>query len=397
MLELAAPGSTRRRAFVRVGGQYVAHQQLALAKRLGCERIVCVAASLSPELIELQHLAEAKGLLFHVIPGARPLMGLVTANDELVVFADGLFASVEQAAALIEQGQAVLVQPIDQGLEGGFERIDLAHAAAGIMRIPGRLVDKINDLPPDCDVASSLQRIALQAGVRQRSIPAAGHEGLFWSLVRSEDDAHAIEPQWVRQRIGDHGPVGLSQWLARLLARRLGPALLHAGSGPTALVWGAATLLLLGIGAGWFGLVALALGLGLCGIGWIMRETAVLVDRIAHDERRLVLGLDPAALYSVSLDAVLMLLTGWATPLRPDQAEYERFFPAFMLIALLRILPRLTSPAIGAWLEDRLVLAAILIGAILTGIGGEVAHAGAVLAAFAALAIPSFKSQITRP
>lgn len=395
MLELAAPGSNQRRAFLRVGGQSVAQQQLAAALQLGCERIVCIAAGLAPELIALQHIAEGKGLQFHVIAGARSLQGLVTANDELVVFADGLFSSVKQTVALLEKGQGVLVQPIDQGLEAGFERIDLANAAAGAMRIPARLVERIHDLAPDCDVASSLQRIALQAGMMQRRIPVPGQDGLFWTLIRSEDDAYAIEPQWVSQRIGADEPAGLSRWLARLSARRLGPALLHAGSGPNALVWGALAMLLLGIGAGWFNLVAL--GLGLCGAGWILRETALLVDRIAHDEPRRIFGLLPADFYALSLDAGLMVLTGWAIPLKHGEHQHDRYFAAFMLIAMLRILPRFTSPAVGAWLEDRLVLAVILAGAVLAGYGDETAHVGAVMAALAVLAIPGFKSRITRP
>ncbi|MDE2436891.1 MAG: hypothetical protein KGM49_11585, partial [Sphingomonadales bacterium] len=201
MLEMA--DATTPRAFLRIGGTTVAQQQLGLALALGCQRVVCVAHGLRAPLIALQHEAERAGVQFHVIAGPRPLLGLVTAQDEVLAFGDGLFASRREAVELLEQGQAVLVQPIEQGLAGGFERIDINHAAAAAMRIPGRLVDQLAELPTDCDAASALQRIALQGGVRQRSIPSVADGHLFWTLVRSDDEAHAIEPRWIRQRTRD--------------------------------------------------------------------------------------------------------------------------------------------------------------------------------------------------
>lgn len=395
MLEAAAPGSNVRRAFLRIGGQSVAKQQLGLALRLGCERIVCIAHGLSPEIIALQHVVEAQGKQFHVIPGARPLLGLVTANDELIVLADGLFVSIEQAAELLEQGQCVLTQPIDQGLAAGFERIDLTNAAAGAMRLPGRLVERINDLPADCDAASSLQRIALQAGIRQRAIGSQGGSGVFWNLIRDETEAHEIEPLWVRQRLGEGEPASISRFIARGLVKRLGPAMLHAGSGSRALGVGAVAAMLLGLGAGWFGLITL--GLGLLALGWIVHENSDLLERIERDLPRRFFGFRPAAIYALLFDGALVLLTGWATPLKPWQPEHDRYFAAFMLIALLRIVTSFTSPRTAVWLGDRMLLCVILIGALLVGLGDETTHIGAVVLAIAGLAIPGFKLRITRP
>lgn len=395
MLEAAAPGSNVRRAFLRIGGQSVARQQLALALQLGCERIVCIAHGLSPEIIALQHLVEAQGKQFHVIPGARPLLGLVTANDELVVLADGLFVSTDQAAALLEQGQCVLTQPIDQGLEAGFERIDLTSAAAGAMRLPGRLVERITDLPADCDAASSLQRIALQAGIRQRGISAPDANGVFWNLIRSEDEAHGIEPRWVRQRLGEGEPASISRWIAKRLVRSLGPAMLHAGSGSRALGVGAVAAMLLGLGAGWFGFAML--GLGLCAVGWLVHENGALMERIEREVPRQFVGFPPAKIYGLLFDFSLVLLAGWATPVKPWQPQHDRYFAAFMLIALLRILTSLASTHAAAWLRDRLLLCLALIAALMVGIGDEVTHIGAVLVAIVGMAVPGFKLRITRP
>lgn len=395
MLEPAAPGNAAPRAFLRIGGITVARQQLALALELRCERVICLAAGLGPELVELQHIAEAAGAQFHVLGSARGLAGLVTAVDEVIALGDGLFLSISQAAALLEDGQAVLVQPIEQGLEAGFERIDLNHAGAAAMRLPGRLVERLAELPPDCDAASALQRIALQAGIRQRPIPTPGQDGLFWTLVRSEDEAHKLEPQWIRQRTRDEGMPSPSRGLALLAVRAFGPALLHAGSGATALVIAAAVLALLALGSGWFGWTVL--GLSLLALGWILREAAVLLARIESETQRGRKGLDGKEIFGWICDGVLIVLIAWGTQLHAGQHFTDRLFPPFMLVALLRILPRLMAPRWAGWLGDRALLAIAVGAAILAGVGSAAVHIGASAAALAGILLPLGQSRLTRP
>lgn len=395
MLEPVAGGNGPPRAFLRVGGMTVARQQLALAQTLQCERIVCLAQGMRPELIELQHAAEAAGAKFHVIGGPRSLLGLVTAADELIVLGDGLFASTRDAASLLEQGQAVLVQPIEQGLAAGFERIDLNHAAAGAMRIPGRLVEQIAELAPECDAASALQRLALQAGVRQRPIPSADNAQVFWTLLSSEEQAHALEPLWVRQRTGTDTPLGPSQAIALIAVRQFGPALLHAGSGAGHVAIGAALLAAIGLGTGWLG--SASLGLALCAFGWILRQCAVLLTRIDGRARPTGRALGSDLAYGLLLDIVLVVLSGWGVASVPWQHAGERFFPAFMLVALLRIVPRIMPGRWTAWLEDRALLATGLATAVASGAGGELIHAAAVVAAVAGIALSGLASRLTRP
>lgn len=395
MLEPAAESGLGARAFLRIGGLTVARQQLALALALQCDRIVCIAPALTNPIVELQHLAERAGVQFHVIPGARPLVGLVTATDELIVLADGLFASTAEACDLLSDGQSVLVQPIELGLAAGFERIDLNHAAAGAMRLPGRLVERLADLPADCDAVSSLQRIALQAGVRQRALPAPGQDGLFWTLVRSDDEAHAIEPLWIRQRTRDAAPLGPARALALLAVRGLGPALLHAGSGANAVLIGSLAAVLLALGAGWFGYVAT--GLGLCALGWLLRESAALLVRIERDEIAPRKGLDGLGAYAWLIDAVLVVLLAWGTHAPGNHAFLERLFPPFMLIALLRVVSNLPTGRWSGWLTDRSLVALMLMGTLLAGVMGEATHFGAVAAAVAAIGLSSGQFRLTRP
>ena len=394
LLEPSAEGQVPR-AFLRVGGLTVARQQLGIALALECERVVCLAPTLTPDIVQLQHLTEAQGAQFHIIPGPRSLLGLITASDELIVLADGLFSSTAEAVDLLSAGQTVLVQPIEQGLAAGFERIDLNHAAAGAIRIPGRLVEQIATLPADCDPLSALQRIALQAGVRQRPIPMPGQDGLFWTLVRSDAEAHTIEPLWIRQRTRDTVPLGPARGLALLAVRSFGPTLLHAGTGARALVSAAVVLALLALGAGWFGLPVL--GLGLIALGWVLRESAALLARIEHDAAPRPRGIDSLAAYGWAIDIVIVLLMGWGAGPELGYSWLDRMFPPFMLVAQLRIVAAIHDGRWGAWLTDRSMLSVALLGALLGRVGSEAAHGGAVVAAIAALAVLSTKTRLTRP
>lgn len=393
MLEPAVESGLGARAFLRIGGLTVARQQLALALALQCERIVCIAPALTNPIVELQHLAERAGAHFHVIPGARPLVGLVTATDELIVLADGLFASTAEACDLLSDGQSVLVQPIEQGLAAGFERIDLNHAAAGAMRLPGRLAERLGDLPADCDAVSSLQRIALQAGVRQRAIMPAGQDGLFWTLVRSDAEAHAIEPLWIRQRTRDAGSLGPSRALALLGVRGFGPAMLHAGTGGNAILIAALASILLALSAGWFGFVAT--GLGLCAVGWLLHQTASLLVRIERDETAAPMRINGLGLFSWAIDGVLIVLLAAATLGGGEHKFLDSLFPPFMLIALLRILSALPTGRWSGWLSDRGLAALALMGTSLGGLASQAAHIGASLAAIAAIALVRVRNRLT--
>lgn len=397
MLETAAPGNPMPRAFLRIGGLTVGRQQvtLALALALKCERVVCIADVLAPELIELQHLVEAGGAQFHLVPQARSLAGLISAVDEVFVLADGLFASTLAAAALLEEGQAVLVQSVEPGIAAGFERIDLNHAAAGAMRLPGRLVEQMANLPSDCDAASALLRIALQSGIRKRSIPAPGQDGLFWTLVSGEDEAHALEPQWIRLRTRSEGALSMSGAIALLMVRALGPALLHAGSGAGAVAIAAVLLALLAFGSGWFALIPL--GLGFAALSWILRDCAVMLSRIETEVASARKGLDSKEIFGWALDAFIILLAAWGSEMHANQHALDRLFPPFILIALLRILPRLTAAHWAGWFADRALLALVLAAAMVAGVGSATIHVAATVAALAGILLPLGQSRLTRP
>jgi hypothetical protein len=157
----------------------------------------------------------------------------------------------------------------------------------------------------------------------------------------------------------------------------------------------AALTMAIALGAGWFKLVPL--GLGFCALAWVLAESSALLGRIESEPRRPRLGLSGRTAFGWILDAIMVVLAGWGAALEPWQPLHDRYFPAFMLVALLRILPRSLGPHAGAWLEDRALLAFALAGATLSGMGSEAIHVAAVAAALAGILLPGLATRLTRP
>ncbi len=371
-----APGqaSPLPRALLRVGGASLARHQLALAAALGCERVICVAPVFDEAMVSLQHVAEAGGARFHVVTGARGLVSLVSAADEVIALADGLLAWPDLAITLLEAGPGVLVQPIETGLAAGFERIDLNHASAGAMRVPGHLVERLAEMPGDCDVFSALLRAALMARLTQRMLPGEVYESGRWSLVRSEGEAHMVEQAWIRLhslRAGGATPTGV---IARNAVRRFGPALLHAGSNGAVLAIAALVCSLLGVVASWFGLPAI--GFAACALSWVLFSTSAMLGRIERDSLQLPKrAIGREAVFGWAMDAILATLMVAAIAPVAGQIWPLRGFAPVMLLGLARLVPqiavaeapdentRLASGGWAGWLRDRAVLALLLAGA----------------------------------
>ncbi len=366
-LEAAEGEPAATRGFLRIGAATVARHQASLALALECQLIVCIARSLSPELIELQHAAEKAGARFQLISGARSLASLVTANDDVFVIGDGLLASTRTACELLETGQSVLVLPVESGTAAGFERVDINHASAGMMRIPGRLIEQLNELPPDCDITSALTRIALQAGIGRRELPPGVRDGLDWVLIRNEEEAHRIEAGWIALQVSNDGPLTAGAMLARLGVKSIGPALLHAGSGGNALAIASLVVAMLAMGAGFAGFAAIALVC--CGVAWVARRTSSVLLRIERES----LGLAPdrwslEAVFGWILDAAIVAIVAWSPQNEIWAHAGERIFGPLMLVCVLRLAPRVHGGQWVAWLGDRAVWAIVLASASGAGV-----------------------------
>lgn len=365
MLEPAASASGQPRALLAVAGMSVARRQVALAGAMECQRVLCIARSLAPGILALQHEAEAAGLRFQVIAGAHQVVSAITAIDEVLVIADGLLVDPAEALRLIGRGPGVVVQPVEPGLALGFERIDLNHAAAGLVRMPGRLVERLGELPADCDAVSALIRIALQAGVPKVELPADLREGAGWKLVRDEAEADALEARLIDRLLGSRHGLAPGFAVARQAVRSFGPALLAAGSRETALAAIGALVLALGLVAGWLGWVAPALVL--IGLAWLLRRVAALTGAVAREG-----GISGASslprekLFGMVVDAGLVLVVIWAGP--PALPWWERAFAPLALIVALRAMRRWQAGEWKPWLGDRLLACLLLAAAAGAGL-----------------------------
>ncbi len=383
-LEPSSDDASTPRGLLRLGGRSIAHHQLTTALALGCDRVICLADGLPGEVIALQHAAERAGASFQVTGDGRAVAQLVKPDDELLVFSDGLVTAPEAVSTLLGGRSGLVVQPVESGLAAGYERIDLNHAGGGVMRLSGRLAAGLADLPGEWNPVSALLRIAVQSSQRQVVLPQALIDNGRWALVRSDGEAHRLEPHWLRQHTAKRDGNGPGRWLAARLVERLGPALLHAGTRPHIVALGAAALALLALGSAWFGANAAAFA-GL-GIAWLVRRSAAILARV-HGEKSLgaFRWLDSEMGFGLLLDLGFGAVAAWrlAATHPVANAYVVGGFVALVLLGLLRLLPPLFAGAKwSGWLEDRLVLAMVLAVASLTSVFG-LALMGASLALLA--------------
>lgn len=394
MLKPAGETAALPRAFLRIGPASVARHQLSLALTIDCQRIVCIAPGMSPELLQLQHDSERAGARFNIVTGAHGLAALVTANDDVLLIGDGLLAPIDAATGLLESSHAVLVQPIESGLALGFERIDLNYASAGLMRVPGRLLERLNELPADCDVESALTRIALQAGVAQRQVPADARDGLRWRLVSNEGEAHAAEASWIALHLDGEGPLTPGPALARFAVRSFGPAILHAGSGGNMLAFGAWVGTLLALGLAWFGFTVTALVLW--SFSWILRRIASLLLAVEWESlARAPEKWSREPIFGLIHDTALVVILAWNVVPYPDSSIWARGFAPLILVCLLRLAPHLYGAIWSAWLADRSLLGLVLVVLAATGVLSPGLQTVAVLLALSAIFSPSGTFRLT--
>lgn len=358
------------RGYLPIGGRSLLRHQIGLALSLGAKRVVVMAEGISGELVALQHVVEAGGAQFHVVATARALVPLLAPEDDVIVVGDGLIAMPDVFRDLIEAGPCVLTLPAENALPLGFERIDINHAFAGAMRFQGRIAAGLADLPPEWNAQSALLRLAVQARLPLRGVSAAMLGDCRWTMVRSEQEAHTAERQWLRLHTASGGSAEGSPGvlLAMAFVRRFGPAMLHAGTRPALIGLAAGILGLLGLGLGWLGNAAT--GFLLIGLSWLVERVASLMGQVERDSL-LASGLErrTVALFHLLVDAGLIALAAWRSELPYTSAIPFglNWFAPILLIGGARLV-RLALPRFprSAWLEDRLAFGLVLAIASIT-------------------------------
>lgn len=390
------------RGFLIIAGRTLARHQLDCALALGCEKIACQGIGFPQELLDLQHQAEKSGAQFQVISGPRALSGMITAADELLVFADGLLPDQALAGKLLADRPAVLVLPAGDGVAEGFERIDRDHAWAGVMIVRGPAVERLTDLPPDADPVAGLLRIALQTGTRMVSMPQDILSDRRWGLVRSRGDAAQLEQAWINRHVR---PI---PYAAPFLAAadRLATALMIRSSerqkfGSGAILGGSAAVVVAAGFAGWLWQPAAGLAL-MAGAYFLARTGGALramegplldrppLDRLGHD---FLPGFGRIGWWlRAAWDGVVVALAGLTTP--PD----ERLSAVLGVVSLLLAFRLGEALPLRNWkmlLADRTLLAIILTAAAYSG---QIIHITQLLAisTLAATLLDISRPQLTR-
>lgn len=387
MTEPAGAGGTQPRAFLRVAGVTLARHQLVLARALSCQRVICIVRGTSPDVLALQHAAEDAGIQFHKVNGAQQMAALVTATDDVFVFAEGLLADTAVAVPLLDGGPGVLVQPVDAALAAGFERLDINNASAGALRIPGRLVDQLHELAPDCEATSSLTRIALQSGIPIREVPAADRAANRWAMIRSETEAHGHEGQWLRARIGDERGVSPGEAIVRFGVRTFGPSLLNAGNSSGLMSLVSTVLLALAAGLAWFG--AFAASFVVTGLAWLVGRASGLVRAAERDALGIAGPAIPRAeVMEWLIDLVLIGLMAAAWYAQAFGTALASVFAPLLLIMLLHLVRRLFQGRSAALVGDRASLSTVLCLATAMGMLAPVIQVLCLLLVLAGLILP---------
>jgi len=367
-------------------------RQLHLAVALGCERIICLVQDIEAPSKRLREYAERTGLKFHTIDGPHKLLSLISANDELLVVTERLLFDAEVAVAVLARGNCVVVLPVEPGTAAGFERIDLNRAWAGMLWMPGHLVERISQLPSDCDASAALLRIALQGHVPDRNLPEAVLTDHRWTLIKSGEQLAQIENDWLHRRLASPGAYAPGRSFAALVTRRLIPRMLDRG-------WLPQTVKGSGVAVGGAGVAAAAAGISALGIaaicvGWILLEAGGTLGSIRalglppeRSPRRAFLRWDwPMDICLVAAIA-LGLAGSWS----------DRVFAPAVMLAFIRLAEAIAHARWTELARDRVLLSGVLAFAAAIGIllpAVQVICAGWIVLLFVSL---RSASRLTQP
>ncbi|MGI8944246.1 MAG: hypothetical protein ACR2FJ_08475 [Qipengyuania sp.] len=363
-------GGGEKAAFRRFVGRSVLAHQVDAALALDCDSVICLAAGMRQEIIACQHRAESGGARFQMIDSSRRLPGLVKADDELIVLADGLLPDFGVLADLLRDRPAILTFPDEPAVARGFERIDSTRAWAGAMRCRGASAEKLNDLSEDADAASSLLRFGLQSGIRTVSVdPAVLLDGR-WTFNEPAEELAELEKQWIARHVK---PVSFAA-PGLAIAERMGLRMARDFAGgalerlPSYVAVGSGMLAGL---AAWFGRPVI--GLGLLIVMAVAAPIGAIFEKLGKAGRKQSARLSLVEALRWAGDALIVGLVAQASS--PDSGWLRLFVP-LILLGLLRLAEARAPLRWRALYADRILL---LSGLLLAAILGQLQFFAALL------------------
>lgn len=349
-------------AFRTFVGRSVLSHQIDCAKALDCDIVLCMIRGLGPEAIVCQHRAERLGMRFRAIEDLRRLSGAISADDRVIVIADGLALDIETARAAIGERPSVATFPADLAVPHGFERIDAERAWAGLLSIRGEAIERLADLPSDADAASSLLRIALQSGVRTDPLDPELMEDMACNPSEDEASLAARERRWIARRAE---PVSFAA-PGRAIAERIGIRLSRDVVGSRFERVPLFVAVAAGILAGVLAVFGKPLtGLLVSGVMALALPIADIVLKLARPPGERITAWHASSLLGGAGDVLFIGLLALAS--RGTGSWIDLFLP-LVLIGLLRIGSRIAPLGVRPLLSDRIALLAVLVPAGYLGV-----------------------------
>ncbi|XUU60057.1 hypothetical protein ACRAQ6_10835 [Erythrobacter sp. HA6-11] len=358
-LENLADG--RPRALVPLGGRPIIAWQIDLAKTLGCEKLLCLVEGGGETSEEVERHARAAGLEIDFIGGPRHLLGKITADQDLLVIADGLLFDPEIACEHFAERRGVASISDYPGVEKGFERIDPEHAWAGLLVARGSIGEQLSDMPADGDTVSLLLRMALQSGTRLVPVDELHLNTGEVLLVRSPNDLVEREKALLDNSAAKASWAGPGEKLGSLLARSLAPDYLENGPAIALGIGGAS--LAGGLILSWYGL--LVASLAVIGLG----SLAISLSQALRHLRSRLSGSPFSRRFAMAINAIvdLVIVAALALPQLPKPI-LDAVFEPVLLVGLWRLAARLGPKPMRPFWRDRMSLALILLGFASVGV-----------------------------
>ncbi len=251
--------------------------------------------------------------------------------------------------------------------------------------VPGNLVERLSDLPPDSEPAAALLRIALQARLPERRLSEKVLAHGSWAMVEEGEELAFRERDWLKRNLPPAERFALSHRLAEVALAWSGVRLLAIPRALPSLWAGVAVLLGGGVAASVYGLAAA--GFVLVAFGSLLADFAAGLGRL----REAPFGTDRRGLARLApwlVDAALAACVVFAI----DGSGLHRLFPPLALLAALHASRPGRWPDAGALLADRALLALLFAGAALFGF----TEPAVMLATLAVLGLDAAQSRAQR-
>lgn len=385
-LELTSEGGPR--AFEQLGGRSLIAWQVDMARELGCTRIICLAESNIGPIKELRDSVEGEGLQFQLISGPLALVGLLSADQELVVIADGLVIDRERLSVTLGERRGVVALPAEEGIAAGFERIDAEHAWGGVLVARARIAEQLAEMPPDSDTISLLLRLALQSGATLVPVSVDALESGEWLLVRDASELAKREEILLDRSLDSAVWSAPGTALSIRAARALAPDAIVRGPLFASIIGGLGLAGAIGVaqaGMAFAALLVFAASVFAFNLGRALASLKARLHGIGRASRR-------SGMLGYVLDLAFVALL--SLPFEP-QTLAQRIFLPIVFVGLLRLGESLASQRWQATWHDRILIAALLLPAAWFGVMDE-ALGGMCVAILVTCLFSSHKLKITQ-